>query len=46
MVYVFWAVLPQVGGCSVASCFRAGGGGMPGTAFLGGPEGCAQALSH
>lgn len=32
MVYVSWAVLPQVGGSAVASCFRAGG--MPGTAFL------------
>lgn len=34
----------QVGGSSVASCLRAGG--MPGTAFLGGTEGCAQALSY
>lgn len=46
MVYVSWAVLAQVGGCSVASCFRAGGGGMTGTAFLDGTEGCAQAPSH
>lgn len=46
MVYVSWAALPQVGEGSVASCFRAGGGEMPGTAFLSSTEGCAQALSH